>query len=119
MMAASRARGRARRRAPVEHVAPDERGPAPPSGLRAYKFVDKEEHYLVLSFPVATAALPEQLTDAERVVLRELLAGKSNAEIADARGTSPRTVANQISSLYRKLGVASRAELAARFGAAL
>jgi DNA-binding CsgD family transcriptional regulator len=118
MMGAPRARGRGRRRAP-EVVAPDDRGPEPPSGLRAYRFLYKDEEYLVLSFPVAAASLPDQLTDAERVVLRELLAGKSNAEIAGARGTSPRTVANQISSLYRKLGVASRAELAARFGASL
>ncbi|MCU0687227.1 MAG: helix-turn-helix transcriptional regulator [Polyangiaceae bacterium] len=118
MMAAARTRGRARRR-PADAVAPEERGPEPPSGLRGYRFLYKDEEYLVLSFPVATATLPDQLTDAERVVLRELLAGKSNAEIAGARGTSPRTVANQISSLYRKLGVASRAELAARFGAAL
>jgi DNA-binding CsgD family transcriptional regulator len=118
-MAAQRGRARGRRRAPVDVIAPDERGPEPPSGLRAYRFLFKEDQYLVLSFPVAAASLPEQLTDAERVVLREVLAGKSNAEIAHARGTSPRTVANQISSLYRKLGVASRAELAARFGAAL
>lgn len=104
---------------PIDASATDERGPEPPAGLRAYRFVFKEEEHLVLSFPVAAASLPDQLTDAERVVLRELLAGKRNAEIARSRGTSPRTVANQISSLYRKLGVASRAEIAARFGAAL
>lgn len=41
------------------------------------------------------------------------LANLSNAEIAERRGTSPRTVANQVASLFRKLGVASRSELRA------
>lgn len=34
--------------------------------------------------------------------------------IARRRGTSPRTVANQIASIFRKHGVGSRAELVAR-----
>jgi DNA-binding NarL/FixJ family response regulator len=40
-------------------------------------------------------------------------AGLSNAAIARARGRSPRTIANQLQSIYRKLGVASRAEMTA------
>lgn len=46
----------------------------------------------------------------------------SDVEIAARRGTAARTVQNQLSSVYRKLGVASRGELrlaAARRGAAL
>jgi DNA-binding CsgD family transcriptional regulator len=39
--------------------------------------------------------------------------GQSNAAIAKARGTHVRTVANQLAALFRKLGVASRAELRA------
>jgi DNA-binding NarL/FixJ family response regulator len=42
-----------------------------------------------------------------------MLEGRSNAEIARDRGTCARTVANQIASMFRKLGVQSRAELAA------
>jgi DNA-binding CsgD family transcriptional regulator len=41
------------------------------------------------------------------------LAGLSNAEVAIRRGTSPRTIANQLASVLRKLGVGSRYELAA------
>ena len=45
-----------------------------------------------------------------------VLAGLANAAIARRRGTSARTVANQVASIFRKLGVQSRAELAARWG---
>lgn len=53
------------------------------------------------------------LSETERLVLRALLAGDSNAAIARRRGTSVRTCANQVASIFRKLGVGSRAELAA------
>jgi DNA-binding CsgD family transcriptional regulator len=53
------------------------------------------------------------LTDAERDVALRVVRGESNAAIAKARGTHVRTVANQLAALFRKLGVASRAELRA------
>ena len=53
------------------------------------------------------------LSPAESEVARYLLEGRSNAEIASQRGSSARTVANQVSSLFRKLGVSSRLELVA------
>jgi len=53
------------------------------------------------------------LTAAERDVLSYLHLGYTNAEIACARGNTPRTVRNQLSSAYAKLGVASRAEAVA------
>lgn len=85
-----------------------------PEGLRA-SVVEAGSTFLVLTFPLPPAELDDPLlTDAERAVARGLLAGRSNVEIAAARGTSARTVANQIQSVFRKLGVASRAELAAR-----
>jgi DNA-binding NarL/FixJ family response regulator len=40
-----------------------------------------------------------------------VLEGKSNAEIAHARGKSVRTVANRVASIVRKLGIGSRSEL--------
>ena len=73
---------------------------------------------LVQRFPPAggcpRAGGAEALTAAEAEILALLLTGRSNAEIAAARGTSSKTVANQLYGLYRKLGVCSRAELAAR-----
>ena len=70
----------------------------------------------ILSFP---ASVP--LTDAEHAIGGALLAGMKNGEIARERGTTLRTVANQVASLYRKLGVQSRSEFvahAALFGGA-
>jgi DNA-binding NarL/FixJ family response regulator len=59
-----------------------------------------------------TAGSP--LTPAERAVVAAALRGCSHAEIAHERGSSPRTVANILSSAFRKLQVRSRAELAAK-----
>ncbi len=56
----------------------------------------------------ASPRLP-RLTGRERDVLRELVAGKSNREISEALFVSPATVATHVASLYRKLGVDSRA----------
>jgi DNA-binding NarL/FixJ family response regulator len=53
------------------------------------------------------------LTTAEREIARGIGAGMSNAEIAQARGTAGRTVANQVASILRKLGLSSRIEIAA------
>ena len=55
------------------------------------------------------------LSAAEIRVLAELIRGRTNREIADARGTSERTVTNQVSAVFKKLGVRSRSELALRF----
>ena len=52
-----------------------------------------------------------RLSDAEREVAMCLLGGMRRAVIAHERGTSPRTVANQIASIYHKLGISSHREL--------
>jgi DNA-binding CsgD family transcriptional regulator len=66
----------------------------------------------VLEFPTSgrRSRVPG-VTGAERAVLGLAAAGLSNAKIAACRGVSPRTVANQIASVFRKLGVHSRLEL--------
>ena len=53
------------------------------------------------------------LTSREREVVAHLRLGHTNAQIALALGTAERTVRNQLSSIYEKLGVGSRAEAAA------
>lgn len=70
------------------------------------------DRLVVISMPVSSPADLATLTAAERDVARHVLAGLSNAAIATRRGTSARTVANQLASIYRKLDVCSRAELA-------
>lgn len=56
-----------------------------------------------------------RLSPAETEVAQLALSGLTNSQIAERRGTSARTVANQMASLLRKLGVASRRELAVRY----
>lgn len=58
--------------------------------------------------------LPSVLSESERAVARALIAGNSNAEIAKARGTSVKTIANQLYAMYRKLGVNNREDLVMR-----
>jgi DNA-binding CsgD family transcriptional regulator len=88
---------------------------APPSSdLDAYTFSADADEYLVFSFCAeadGSGAATGSLTDAEREVLGQVLGGRSNVDIAHARRTSPRTIANQITAIYRKLGVTSRREL--------
>jgi DNA-binding CsgD family transcriptional regulator len=53
------------------------------------------------------------LTAREREVLGYLHLGYSNQQIAAALGSAPRTVRNQLSRVYEKLGVGTRAEAVA------
>jgi pimeloyl-ACP methyl ester carboxylesterase/DNA-binding CsgD family transcriptional regulator len=59
--------------------------------------------------PAAAAEFPE-LTAREREVLEQVARGLSNQEIAEHLGISPKTVRNQVSALFDKLGVSSRAQ---------
>lgn len=61
--------------------------------------------------PSPESILASQLTRAERQIAGLVLEGLSTAEIAEARRRKYRTVANQLASLYEKLGVGSRVEL--------
>ena len=54
------------------------------------------------------------LTPSELRVARSAAAGMSNKDIASALFISPKTVEHNLSSVYRKLGVRTRAELATR-----
>jgi DNA-binding CsgD family transcriptional regulator len=56
------------------------------------------------------------LSDAEFKVVRALVEGFSHVEIARERGTSRRTIANQLATAFRRIGVSSRGELLHRLG---
>jgi DNA-binding NarL/FixJ family response regulator len=58
----------------------------------------------------------DSLTDAECRVAIALTKGLSNSDIAREHGVSVRTVANQVAAILKKLGAASRSEVAAKFG---
>jgi DNA-binding CsgD family transcriptional regulator len=94
-------------------VRDDEPRLAPPSDLRVAELRAGAEHLIVLAYSLSRQRGRSALTPAELRVVIALHDGKSNAEIADAHGTSIRTVANQVASAFRKLGVNSRAELVA------
>jgi DNA-binding CsgD family transcriptional regulator len=70
------------------------------------------EEIAIFSFPIHESG-ERALTLAEHDIAQRLLAGHSNARIARERGTSERTVANQVASILRKMRVRSRSELVA------
>jgi DNA-binding NarL/FixJ family response regulator len=64
--------------------------------------------------PAVAAALPDwqdRLSAAETSVVSAVLRGQSNDEIAAERGSSVRTVVNQLASVFEKLAIRSRREL--------
>lgn len=82
--------------------------------LRTSRVVIEGVEYVVLSHPIlAPAGVMGGLSEAQRAIALGLLDGLSYRDLAARRGTSPRTVAKQVEGLYRRLGVASRAELVA------
>jgi DNA-binding CsgD family transcriptional regulator len=82
-----------------------ERLPAPLWAIRAH-----HELARIGGRPVADGAL----TETERRVVELVTAGSSNAEVARALTLSTKTVEWNLSKIYRKLGVRTRVELAAR-----
>lgn len=82
-------------------------------GVEVRRFELGDVELAVISVPRPDLAALSELTEAEREVAGYALEGLSNKGIAERRGTSDRTVANQLASIYRKLEINSRAELAA------
>ena len=63
-------------------------------------------------------ASDSDLSETERQIVELVAAGRKNREVAEELSLSPNTVAWNLSKIYRKLGVRSRTELAARVSAA-
>ena len=91
----------------------DEHLPLPP-GLTIEAIEVDDQVFVVFAF--AGGSVPASLTDAEAVVVGLVLQGLTTAQIAAARGVARNTVSSQLQSIYRKLGVTSRAELASKLG---
>lgn len=89
---------------------PKESFPAP-TGLDVEHL---DDGVALLSFDLPHAELPDALTLTEQEVALSVFEGRSNREIAAARGVSVKTVGHQLESIYRKLGVSSRVELVLR-----
>jgi DNA-binding CsgD family transcriptional regulator len=85
--------------------------PCAPADLSGHLLQVGTEQYALLEWAVAPAAVLDGLSPAEREVVRLALDGLSNSQIAEARATAVRTVANQLASIFRKLAIGSRLEL--------
>jgi DNA-binding NarL/FixJ family response regulator len=82
-----------------------------PDAMSASLTTHGDRRCVVLTYEVPPWSLPTCLTHAERRVVEALLGGGSQQSVAGACGISPRTVANHVASLHRKLNVHSRVEL--------
>ena len=73
-----------------------------------------DEDVVISSSTFISRTLPEPLTEREEDVLKLMAAGLTNQEIAEKLVISPGTVKKHTGHIYRKLGVHSRTEAAAR-----
>jgi DNA-binding NarL/FixJ family response regulator len=67
--------------------------------------------FCVVSVVRPDGALEARLTPAEYAIVRLILEGRAQGEIADLRRTSRRTIANQSHAIFEKLGVSGRFSL--------
>jgi DNA-binding NarL/FixJ family response regulator len=82
-----------------------------PLGLVVDTFELGGDRFAILDWDAAPRRPAASLTPAEREVLELLMAGLSTAAIARRRRRSERTVAHQVDSIFRRMGVHSRLEL--------
>lgn len=85
-------------------------------GLSVGDIGDEALPTLALGPRAGSATHWSKLSRAELEVVRLALAGESNASIADRRGVSVRTVANQLGIVYARYGVRGRGELGGLLG---
>jgi DNA-binding CsgD family transcriptional regulator len=67
-----------------------------------------DDKYSLVSVRRPDLQFPVDLSRAEVTVVRQLIAGHTHAEISEQRATSPRTIANQLATAFKKLGVSGR-----------
>ena len=74
----------------------------------------QDEKQWLLSVPRPDLEFPVPLSEAEASVIRQLVSGRTHTEISSHRATSPRTVANQLASVFKKFGVSGRSAILQR-----
>jgi DNA-binding NarL/FixJ family response regulator len=78
------------------------------------RFDARNARYVTLLLPKYENWLEESLSAVELQVCQMLLGGHTHDQIAAARGTAPRTIANQLGSVFSKLGASGRMEVVAK-----
>jgi len=73
-----------------------------------------DDKYWLVSVERPDLEFPVPLSEAEAAVVRQLVSGHSHTEISQHRATSPRTVANQLASAFKKFGVSGRGAILQR-----
>ncbi|MCG8416730.1 MAG: LuxR C-terminal-related transcriptional regulator [Proteobacteria bacterium] len=73
-----------------------------------------EDVFAVLSMPMLNHHTAALLTAGERDIACHILMGCTNQQIATMRGSCATTVRNQVHTIFEKLGVDSRTQLAAK-----
>jgi DNA-binding NarL/FixJ family response regulator len=92
-----------------------ERAHSPIPGLANGRVYDLDAAVVLVVVPVQDSAeWASKLTETELSIAKLAASGLSNRVIAGTRGSAERTVANQLASVYRKLGISGRRELRAR-----
>ena len=86
-----------------------------PLGLAVDAIEVDGETLVVFTFPTRSNS-PRELSETEVSVAGLAVRGLTAAQIAACRGVAKATVSSQLQSIYRKLGVASRTELARKLG---
>jgi DNA-binding CsgD family transcriptional regulator len=89
------------------------RGSAPTLGRLTRIKADQDKYWLV-SMERPDIQFPVPLSQAEAAVVRQLVSGRTHAEICEYRATSSRTVANQLASAFKKFGVSGRGAIVQR-----
>ncbi len=87
------------------------RGKAQRLSLRVERSASQRGERQLVSSARLEHCLSRRLSAGELAVASLLVEGKSYVEIARRRGSAVRTVANQIASVYRKLGISGRIDL--------
>jgi DNA-binding NarL/FixJ family response regulator len=72
---------------------------------------DRAQPVLVIEMRRCDDVIAAKLSKSEYEVARQLLEGRTYRQMASSRATSVRTIANQVSSVFKKLGVSGRFEV--------
>jgi DNA-binding NarL/FixJ family response regulator len=81
------------------------------SNARTTQIEQGGTHYWIVSVPRLEDAVAHSVTPTELKIVKLVVEGMTHQRMAQEHGSSPRTVANHISSVFHRIGVSGRSEL--------